>query len=364
MNRALVIQRYVPRYRVPLFDALSDALRAKDIELLVVHGEPSKELGRRSDASASNPWQVLAPSRNLKLGRHRITYLRIGKVVDKSDIVVAELSASSLNMWACLARRPSQTILWGHGRMYVKRARRITDWLRVIASKRAAHVMTYSDGGRLWLLDHGVSADLVTTIGNSTDTQLLRQAQAGSQGDQQRLRERYGLQTSTALYVGGLDGDKRIPFLLEAGEAAHAIDPGFRLLIAGDGEHASMVKALEWKPWLRRLGRIAPEELAGLSWVVDALWIPGRVGLVAVDALALGLPILTTHFPYHAPEVEFLTAGQSVHVLPAEPAAFAAAALTIPNTTSIEGHVPSIQEVAAAATRVITELIDRRDSHA
>jgi len=35
--------------------------------------------------------------------------------------------------------------------------------------------------------------------------------------------------------------------------------------------------------------------------------IPGRVGLVAVDSFEMGLPIVTTDWPLHAPEFEYLS---------------------------------------------------------
>ena len=37
--------------------------------------------------------------------------------------------------------------------------------------------------------------------------------------------------------------------------------------------------------------------------------MPGRVGLIAVDSFALGLPIVTTNWTWHAPEFEYLTHG-------------------------------------------------------
>lgn len=43
----------------------------------------------------------------------------------------------------------------------------------------------------------------------------------------------------------------------------------------------------------------------------SALLMPGRIGLVAVDALVLGIPIITTDWKYHAPEAEFLVEGES-----------------------------------------------------
>jgi hypothetical protein len=39
------------------------------------------------------------------------------------------------------------------------------------------------------------------------------------------------------------------------------------------------------------------------------LLMPGRVGLVAVDSFALQTPIITTRWPYHSAEVEYLEDG-------------------------------------------------------
>jgi hypothetical protein len=48
-----------------------------------------------------------------------------------------------------------------------------------------------------------------------------------------------------------------------------------------------------------------------IGYVSSGILSPGRIGLVAVDALVLGVPILTTDWPFHAPEVEVLVEGQS-----------------------------------------------------
>ena len=39
--------------------------------------------------------------------------------------------------------------------------------------------------------------------------------------------------------------------------------------------------------------------------------MPGRVGLIAVDSLTMQLPIVTTSWPWHAPEIEYLTPGEN-----------------------------------------------------
>ena len=52
--------------------------------------------------------------------------------------------------------------------------------------------------------------------------------------------------------------------------------------------------------------------------------MPGRIGLVAVDALCLGWPVLTTEWPFHAPEIEYLEEGDTMFSSANDPAAFAA----------------------------------------
>jgi hypothetical protein len=37
--------------------------------------------------------------------------------------------------------------------------------------------------------------------------------------------------------------------------------------------------------------------------------MPGLVGLTVLDCAAAGIPIVTTAYPYHSPEIEYLRAG-------------------------------------------------------
>ncbi|WXF91769.1 glycosyltransferase [Curtobacterium flaccumfaciens pv. flaccumfaciens] len=63
---------------------------------------------------------------------------------------------------------------------------------------------------------------------------------------------------------------------------------------------------------VRVVPRLDQEQLVRFSSVSDILLMPGRVGLVAVDAVALGLPIITTDWPFHAPEAEYLNSSNSI----------------------------------------------------
>ena len=56
---------------------------------------------------------------------------------------------------------------------------------------------------------------------------------------------------------------------------------------------------------------------------------PGRIGLTAVDALALRIPIVTTSTALHGPEAEYLIHGESVFATADDPSAFVEAALAL-----------------------------------
>src|SRR5665811_108326 len=95
-----------------------------------------------------------------------------------------------------------------------------------------------------------------------------------------------------------------------------------------------LVEDSEHEPWLLALHSVSPRDMAALSHISSAIWMPGRVGLIAVDALALGLPVLTTRFPFHAPELDYLVDGRTVHFLPETAGAYAKGALAIMRRTA------------------------------
>ncbi len=84
---------------------------------------------------------------------------------------------------------------------------------------------------------------------------------------------------------------------------------------------------------------------------------------MAVDALALGLPIFTTSYRYHAPEAEFLRAGERV-TLPDEPQAFAERALSrmaeLPiGDRILRSDIPTIESVSQNFADVVMKVLDR-----
>jgi hypothetical protein len=86
--------------------------------------------------------------------------------------------------------------------------------------------------------------------------------------------------------------------------------------------------------------------------------MPGRVGLVAIDALALGLPVHTTDFGFHAPEIEFLQPGE-LEYLPDNPTQYSLESLSLITQRRkwperpLRNDIPSVQHVAAAMYAIV-----------
>ncbi|WP_258368984.1 glycosyltransferase [Curtobacterium sp. MCPF17_046] len=115
------------------------------------------------------------------------------------------------------------------------------------------------------------------------------------------------------LFVGAFIEAKRIDFLFKAIDRVVAAVPNFTAVVAGSGPQQEFVTAqADRRRHVRVVPRLDQEELVRFSSVSDILLMPGRVGLVAVDAVALGLPVITTDWPFHAPEAEYLNSSNSI----------------------------------------------------
>jgi glycosyltransferase involved in cell wall biosynthesis len=360
MSLVMVVQRYVPFYRVPLFDAVERQLDVHGVQFVVAHGAPHGSQHARNDSVVNNRWARQVHEITVSMPRGITPTLKlVGSLSRRADLVVAELASTSLNTWDFLARRPESTILWGHGKSYVKVPGSLDTHIERRMARRAALVMTYTEAGRSNLLDGGVDPARVTAVGNSTDTVALRRARDETRDSAAAWRDRLHSDGLVAMFVGGLDRDKRIPLLIDAARAAWRLDPSFRLVIAGSGRDERLVANSEHEPWLLALPSVSPHDMASLSHVVSAIWMPGRVGLIAVDALALDLPVLTTRSSLHAPEMDYLVEDSTAHFLPDTADEYAAEALAIMRCTAAQttGNAHEIPSVEAVAARITTAIL-------
>jgi glycosyltransferase involved in cell wall biosynthesis len=164
----------------------------------------------------------------------------------------------------------------------------------------------------------GFSSDKTSVVQNSIDSSALRESVTSiTPIELESFAKVHDLRGKTALFIGALDESKRLAFLRDAAVDLHRQEPNFRLLLAGDGGMRAQVE--EWArtfSWIKYLGPLTGRDKAVALTSSDVLAMPGRVGLVAVDSFAAGVPIVTTDWPWHAPEFEYLEDGRNAIVTP------------------------------------------------
>ncbi|WIB64146.1 glycosyltransferase [Curtobacterium sp. MCBD17_040] len=363
--KILLTQPYVPAYRVPLFQALRRELRQCDAELIVAAGSPAGDQARRSDR-AEQDWVLAMRERVLRIGSGREIRLRAlprGIRLADIDAVVTELDPTNLLAWSIRVRHPrTPLVLWGHGKSFVRRNQPLVDVARNALVHAATMTMTYTPAGREHLLRSArLAGQRVVAVGNSTDTLTLRRASESLTDEDRRTAVALVGEGPRALFVGGLDPSKRISDLLAAAGVAHADDPSFKLVVVGRGALQSLVEDAATSGAVVHVPEARGRELAAIAELCDSVWMPGRVGLVAVDALALGLPVMTTHHAFHAPELDLLRR-EEVNFLKSDPASFAREA----RDSARQGHpvrsladLPTVEKVATTMATTILASIDR-----
>ncbi|MDG4864551.1 glycosyltransferase family 4 protein [Streptomyces sp. T-3] len=313
--RVAVVLPYLTAYRLPFLSLLRNELAARSVELTIAHGTPTG-LSAARQSTLSLPGSVPLRQRAGRIaGRELIWHGGLGELARRSDALVLPQSLHHLRLYPLLATRPKQIGLWGHGRTHVSAHGRPEQWAKAAITRRAGWFFAYTEAGAAYAEAAGLPRQRITVVRNSIDTAALAAARDAVPDDEAaRLRQWYGLtQGRTGLYVGGLDELKRIPFLLDAAARIAERVPGFRLLVAGDGQQRALVEA---SPVAAYAGPVDAAGKARLGAVSDVMLVPGAVGLCAVDSFALRTPLVTTPWPFHGPEFGYLDHGRNALVTP------------------------------------------------
>lgn len=306
-RRFAVVQEYVPEYRVPLFRALADAARVHGDEFIVYAGHPTGALAERGDAAENMPWLRSIRQRELKLFGRRLTFRLLPRSVWTSDLIVVEQARRNMDLPVLMisSKTAAKTALWGHGPDVVKAASRFDRWYSRTLIRRATWFFAYTQSGERWAAAAGLDRERITVLSNTIDTTRLRT-------DLEAEQAGTVVRPFQAGFIGALDAGKGIEELIAIGIAVQRSVPEFRLVVGGDGPLRGVVEAAAARhPWLEYRGSVGDATKARLLLESELLVVPGRVGLVAVDSLVAGRPIITLASSMHAPEFEYLAPGET-----------------------------------------------------
>lgn len=315
MTRVLFITRVIHGYRVPFHQRVRTLLEDRGISYEIVHGGAEEEHLLKQDV-ASLPWAREVKTHHLRMGSRCVLWQPLTAAARDCDLVIVGQENKYLLNYVLQLGRNSifpKVALWGHGRNFQARdpdslAER---WKRFWAT-RCDWWFAYTDDTRKHLLKLGFPAERITVFNNAIDTGALRDMAAGiSESDIAAAREKYGIGPGPiGIFVGGLYPDKRLEFLVEAAERVREAVPDFKLVVVGGGtDRARIERWLSARPWLTVTGPLFGKDKATLMRAAELFLMPGLVGLAVLDAAATSLPVVTTAYPYHSPEIAYLKDG-------------------------------------------------------
>lgn len=237
------------------------------------------------------PFPVFSPRLIFEAWRQlkRVDLVHVHDVFYVSSWVVAMLAVIArkpilLTQHVATVEHRSRFVMWVQRLVYATAGRAIF--------ARALSIIVYNENVRAFLRSHGVADQRILPLANGVDTSRFRPA---AEGERRDIRDRYRLPQDRplVLFVGRLVEKKGHHVLLAAR------DPAFDLVFVGPGT----VPADGRTPGVHWLGPLDQAQTAELFRACDVFAFPavGEVfTLVMQEAMASGLPVVTTDDPTYA----------------------------------------------------------------
>ncbi len=317
VTEVCIVQPYLPRYRVPFFDGLSVTLKEHGVDLRVIAGQAAREQAQRGD-SAQGPWLEQVRTRTLAIGSRHLALTRTSRLWKYSDAVIVPHQGSSLDALAAMRLEPAPRGRVGAHRLLhlaAQSARRRCGALA--APARAPRLRLYArwccvrspTGSALGAHHDGYEHHRHTRL----DAALARTTPT----DIAAFRQRHECPTPPTWRTWeGLDRSKRIDVLAQSLEILHARRSNVHIVVAGRGDQEHLLRPRRHAGQVTLVGYADVDTKALILKGSEAIANPGRVGLIAVDALTARRSIVTTRWPWHAPEIEYLRVGESMVLSP------------------------------------------------
>jgi glycosyltransferase involved in cell wall biosynthesis len=316
--RVALFQPALPKYRIPIFNALG-ALPDLDLTLF-----PSPKLKGSSlpEAEGAETFRVSwSPMKKrgpffFQPGQHKEL------TPDRFDVAVFSWNARNLDLSRALRqakRLGIGSVLWGHGFSKTEAGWRAA--LRNRLAKRADALLFYNHRAKDRLAEVGFDASRLFVAPNTIDQtviQATRQSWLDRPDDLRRFQAEQRITPGAAIiFVSRLEPDNRLEWLLEAFGAAAAEVEGARLILVGDGSARSDLETRAEQLGIADrttfTGAIYDEEkLAPWMLSAAAFCYPTNIGLSILHAFGYGLPVLTSDaLERQNPEIEALRPGEN-----------------------------------------------------
>jgi L-malate glycosyltransferase len=343
MPTVSIIQPYLARYRVPLFEIMHARLREYNITLKVFCGQPlSSDLkkGMVEENVESLEWAETIPTTFFFNGR--LCHQPVRHFARDSDLLIVTQENRFVANHALLAwRLPGKIAFWGHGANFQGNSWSLSEMYKRWTAPKVDWWFAYTDLSVELIKATGFSPKQITCLNNAVDvTALQGDYQSIDMQDTEDLRTRLGLTDGfTCIFLGSLYPAKRLGFLVEAFECAKIVLKDLNLVIIGAGAYQEELEHLiRGKKGVHLVGPKFGEEKALFLTLGDAIVNPGLTGLNILDAFACGLPFLTTDCGIHSPEISYLDETNGL-ITDNDVGSFSGAIVTLANKHEMHGQL-------------------------
>jgi L-malate glycosyltransferase len=316
MKKVLILYKFLPQYRVEFFGKLKDSLLQHGIDLILIYGKLKNQDSIKND-ERNLDWAIYRESKLIRVGSTSLLWQPCLDMLPKVDLVIVEQANSLLINYLLI---PLSKVMkfkfafWGHGANLQDDPNSTKNRFRYFFLNQSDYWFAYTNGVKNFLIEKGVNNRKITVVDNAIDTLSLKQQYDNlPMSEVDNLKTEMGVNSgNVAIYCGGIYKEKRIDFLIEASVIIKEKIEDFHLVFVGAGPEAYKVKeASETYDWIHYVGPKFGAERVPYFKMSELFLMPGLVGLAILDTFATETPMITTDFPYHSPEIEYLENGKN-----------------------------------------------------
>ncbi len=343
-----LVQRVLPVYRAPVFEALGQACRDG---LSVFAGEPRPVEMIKTAQHLEYAQLVQGKNRHLFSGPRYLCIqpgLRRWLAAWEPDVLIVEanpryLSTPAAIRWMKARRRP--VIGWGLGAPPLSGALAdLRQNRRLALLNQFDTLITYSQKGAAEYADLGFPPN-----------QIFIAANAVTPAPAHPLPERPVLpagQPPRILFVGRLQERKNLANLLRACAARPPLEAQPELVIVGDGPDRERLQSLaaEIYPAAQFTGALYGEALEAQFRAADLFVLPGTGGLAIQQAMSYGLPVIAAEAD--GTQADLVRPGNGWQIAPNDLAALTAA------LDEALGDLARLRRMGAESYRIVAEEIN------
>jgi len=309
-QQVVILQEHLPHYRLRFYECLRKELSDREIDLHLIYS-PATSL-------AAVPGR-LDWAKDIVCKRFaKMVWQPVWRDFKDADLIVVQQETKYMINYLLMLKAKcgkAKLAYWGHGRNFQStNPNSLSERVKRYFSRRSDWWFAYNDLSKRVVEDLGFPSERITSVRNSIDTKLLTQERENmTDEDLQLVRDELGIESeNVAVYTGRFFERKRIRFLMEACHEIRRSVPDFHMIWIGNGPLEDFVKEQsEMHTWIHFVG-VKDDTEKVPYWVISKLLLmPGAVGLVVLDAFALGVPMVTTDIPNHGPEIDYLKDGEN-----------------------------------------------------